>query len=90
MTPYVLRLVTNGMALHNFGHCQHDLLWPFIAAHNLHEAFSRQDAPIYVLEVGVFALDFLRLAYPHRQFISFRKVEEVPENATEVDVFLDI
>jgi hypothetical protein len=82
--PYVLRLVTNGMAAHNFGHAQHDVLWPFIIAHNVHNRFSRVNATIYVLEVGVFVMQMLRQAFPYRNFVSFRSVNDVPLSAEEV------
>jgi hypothetical protein len=83
--PYILRLITNGMSAHNFGHCNHDVLWPFIiSANSPHELFSaRPLAPIYVLDIGIFLLKFLRLAFPQRTFVGFRSMEEIyPHTAT--------
>ena len=83
--PYVLRFVTHGMALTNFGHAQHDALWPFIVTYNIHKRFDgRPLAPIYVLDTGIFVLSFLRLAFPERTFVAFRRVEDVPFDAEEV------
>lgn len=82
--PYVLRFVTNGMSAHNFGHVNHDILWPFIVSHNLYHLFSREEAHIYVIDVGIFLLKFLRIAYPHRTFVGFRSIEEVPIEAEEI------
>jgi hypothetical protein len=82
--PYVLRFVTNGMSAHNFGHANHDILWPFIVSHNLHRLFSRHEAVIYVIDIGIFLLKFLRIAYPNRTFVGFRSIEEVPIGAEEI------
>jgi hypothetical protein len=82
--PYVLRFVTNGMSAHNFGHVNHDILWPFIASHNLHHLFPRHRASIYVIDIGIFLLKFLRLAFPERTFVGFRSIDEVPISAEEI------
>lgn len=83
--PYVLRFVTNGMSAHNFGHVNHDILWPFIASYNLYHLFSeRPNEPIYVIDIGLFLIKFLQLAYPERKFIGFRSINEVPLHCEEV------
>lgn len=83
--PYILRFVTNGMSAHNFGHVNHDVLWPFIVSYNLHHLFSkRPNAPIYVIDIGVFLVKFLQLAYPERQFVGFRSIDEIPIDCEEI------
>ena len=83
--PYILRFITNGMSAHNFGHVNHDILWPFIASYNLYHLFSkRPNEPIYVIDIGIFLVKFLQLAYPNRQFIGFRSINEVPLHCEEI------
>lgn len=82
--PYILRFITNGMSAHNFGHANHDILWPFITSYNLYNLFPRVDAPIYVIDIGIFLLKFLRIAFPRRTFIGFRSMSMVPIDAEEI------
>ena len=83
----MLRLITAGMAADNFGHSQHDVLWPFIAAVDVLEQLPRRGTTVYVLEIGVFVLRRLREAFPDERdfkFEEFQDVYDVPMDAEEI------